>query len=279
MEVAVDFLSTNLNWLIHRADANDLDYPMYIRILANYLLHYLGAVFFYFAFASASFFLLFRWNKDRFYPDTLPEDLSKQIRTEIGIAMESFPLMAVLITPFPVLLQLGYGKVYYSVDDYGWLYLFLSIPLFIITTDFSIYWIHRGLHHRLLYKRIHKLHHTYKYTTPFSSHAFNFVDGWAQGVSYYLFCFIFPLHHIVFLGMFFFVNMWTISIHDQVDFQGNGILNSTGHHTIHHVEFNYNYGQYFTLWDRVFGTYKAAVQTHEFSTFKRLPQSPKKKQS
>jgi lathosterol oxidase len=33
-------------------------------------------------------------------------------------------------------------------------------------------------------------------------------------------------------------------------------INSAAHHTVHHLEFNYNFGQYFTLWDRIGGTYK-----------------------
>jgi lathosterol oxidase len=33
-------------------------------------------------------------------------------------------------------------------------------------------------------------------------------------------------------------------------------LNSSAHHTVHHLEFNYNYGQYFTLWDRIGGSHK-----------------------
>jgi len=40
----------------------------------------------------------------------------------------------------------------------------------------------------------------------------------------------------------------------QVDFVGDfWIMNSTGHHTIHHTDFNYNYGQYFSIWDRLGG--------------------------
>lgn len=65
--------------------------------------------------------------------------------------------------------------------------------------------------------------------------------------------------------------MWTINIHDQVDFTADTwLINSTGHHTIHHTDFNYNYGQYFTIWDRLGGTYREAVKTNEWSTGKRI---------
>lgn len=34
------------------------------------------------------------------------------------------------------------------------------------------------------------------------------------------------------------------------------IINSSAHHAVHHLYFNYNYGQYFTLWDRVGGSHR-----------------------
>ena len=53
---------------------------------------------------------------------------------------------------------------------------------------------------------------------------------------------------------------WTISIHDGVYLVNNPIVNGAAHHTIHHLEFNYNYGQYFTLWDRIGGSYRKPVK-------------------
>jgi lathosterol oxidase len=29
------------------------------------------------------------------------------------------------------------------------------------------------------------------------------------------------------------------------------IINTSAHHFVHHVYFNYNYGQYFTFWDKL----------------------------
>lgn len=39
----------------------------------------------------------------------------------------------------------------------GWGYVAVSIVLFVVFTDFGIYWAHRVLHHPLLYKRFHKV--------------------------------------------------------------------------------------------------------------------------
>ncbi len=59
--------------------------------------------------------------------------------------------------------------------------------------------------------------------------------------------------------MFVFVNLWTVSIHDQRGFLpwwADIVINGADHHTIHHSDFIYNYGQYFTLWDRIGGSHK-----------------------
>ncbi|ORC89145.1 putative lathosterol oxidase [Trypanosoma theileri] len=232
-----------------------------------------GGVMLYLTFASLSTFIFFFEFEATYFPRTIPKDghkaeLWRQIKHEIFISVLSIPFIAVLMAPAAVLVHRGYSRMYYNVEDYGWGYLFFSVLLFFSFTDCLVYWFHRGLHHPTLYRYLHKLHHSYKYTTPFSSHAFNPCDGFGQGVPYYTFVFLFPMHHYLFILLFLAVNMWTISIHDQVDFGGH-FLNTTGHHTIHHEQFNYDYGQYFTVWDRIAGTYKPAQQTHRLPLFQK----------
>nr|CCC92109.1 putative lathosterol oxidase [Trypanosoma congolense IL3000] len=253
MEVGFDVLASHLP--VDRNSVRD-------QLFVYWLLLATGGVVMYLTCASLSTYLLFFKLEETYFPKTINKnDLRKQIRHEIFIAVASIPFMGVLMAPAAVLSHRGYSKLYYNVDDYGWAYLIFSAVLFFVFTDFMVYWFHRGLHHPTLYRYLHKLHHSYKYTTPFSSHAFNPCDGFGQGVPYYTFIFLFPTHHYLFVLLFIVVNMWTISIHDQVDFGGH-IINTTGHHTIHHEKFSYDYGQYFTLWDRIGGTYKAAKQTH-----------------
>ena len=48
--------------------------------------------------------------------------------------------------------------------------------------------------------------------TPFASHAFHPLDGYLQSVPYPLFIFLFPLHRWLYLGLFVFVNFWSILV-------------------------------------------------------------------
>jgi lathosterol oxidase len=165
------------------------------------------------------------------------------------------PLMSLWTVPWFLGEVRGYSKLYDNISDYGIPYAIFSSIWFLFFTDALIYWIHRGLHHPMLY-HLHKPHHLWKVPTPFASHAFHHLDGYAQSLPYHLFVYLFPLHKFIYLGLFVFVNIWTISIHDQVYVAHDSFLNGAAHHTIHHLEFNYNYGQYFTLWDKIGNSYR-----------------------
>jgi lathosterol oxidase len=120
--------------------------------------------------------------------------------------------MAILTAPIFFIEVRGYSKMYIEVGDYGWTYLVFQFPLFLMFTDCGIYWIHRGLHHPLIYRRLHKPHHKWIMPTPYASHAFHPFDGFAQSVPYHVFPFIFPLHKFAYLALFTFVNIWTVMI-------------------------------------------------------------------
>jgi lathosterol oxidase len=64
------------------------------------------------------------------------------------------------------------------------------------------------------------------------------------------------MHRLLYLGMFLFVNVWTVMIHDGEYLTKSPLVNGAANHTIHHILFNYNYGQYFTIWDRIGGSYR-----------------------
>lgn len=71
--------------------------------------------------------------------------------------------------------------------------------------------------------------------------------------------FLFPFHKLEYLCLFVFVNIWTVSIHDadyRVLDRLKPFINGSAHHIDHHYYFNYNYGQFFTLWDRIGGSFR-----------------------
>lgn len=176
---------------------------------------------------------------------------------EIKSTVAGIPWIALLTTPFFWLEVRGHSKMYdSSADGPGLWYDILQFPIFICFTDFFIYFIHRGLHHPKIYKRLHKAHHKWVVPTPFASHAFHPLDGFSQSIPYHVYPFLFPLNKWAYIALFVFVNIWTVTIHDGEYAMNNRIINGAACHTMHHLYFNYNYGQFTTLWDRIGGSYR-----------------------
>ena len=214
-----------------------------------------GGMLMYLSIACLSYYILF--------DHTLKEHplyLKNQVRLEITYACKSIPFMSLLTVPIMLAEVRGYSRLYMGIEGMrGWAFIGLTIIAFLMFTDCLIYWIHRFLHSPFLYKNVHKGHHKWKVPTPFASHAFHPVDGWLQSLPYHIYPFFFPLHKVLYLVLFVFVNVWTISIHDG-DYRVPQLLkpfvNGSAHHTDHHLYYLYNYGQFFTLWDRIGGSFR-----------------------
>lgn len=224
------------------------------QTISLYVITYIGIILLYFSGAGFSYYFLF--NKEL---KKHPLYLKDQVKLEIQSSLRAFPMLDLLTIPWFVAEVRGYSRAYDRWDEYGLLYLILSVPLFLIFTDTCIYWVHRIEHHPRLYKHLHKPHHKWVVPTPFASHAFHPLDGYAQSLPYHIFPCIFPLNKLLFLGLFGFVNIWSIMIHDSDMINNTGLekyINGPAHHTLHHLYFTCNYGQYFTTCDRLCNSFR-----------------------
>lgn len=163
------------------------------------------------------------------------------------------------MTPVFVLEVRGYAKLYdTTADGPGWWYNFLQIPLFLLFSDFLIYWIHRLSHRPRIYKHVlymHKLHHKFIIPTPYASYAIHPMEAFVIALPYHIFAFILPLQKLAHIALYAFGNAWIIGLHDGEYLTNNRIINGAACHSLHHTHRNCNYGQFFTLFDRLHGTY------------------------
>ena len=165
--------------------------------------------------------------------------------------------------PIEVLILSGASEVYFSVAEHGWPYLLGSIFAVLAVAETSIYWIHRALHTRFLYRHLHVFHHRFREPTPLASLAFHPLDSFAQALPYHLCALLFPLHVWVYNGFVTLVTIWAIMIHDRIRWTPLSFVNHAGCHTAHHWYFRYNYGQFFTFSDRLCGTYHSPADLPE----------------
>ncbi|GJN68244.1 C-5 sterol desaturase [Purpureocillium lilacinum] len=244
------------------------------QLITLFWITWIFGIIVYFIFATLSYFLIF--DKRTIHH---PKFIKNQIWLEIKQANKSMPFMAVCTAPLFLLEVRGYGKLYDTTDEGpGMWYNILQFPLFLLFTDFCIYWIHRYLHHPLIYKHLHKPHHKWIMPTPYASHAFHPLDGFAQSLPYHIFPFIFPLQKVAYVFLFVFVNFWSILIHDGEYLTNNPVVNGAACHSLHHSRFEVNYGQFFTAFDRLGGTYRMP-EAWMFEKEKKMSEKQWKKES
>lgn len=88
--------------------------------------------------------------------------LKDQEWLEIQAASVAIPWIALYSTPFFVAELRGHSYLYDNIEEKGWSASLWYLGLFLAWNDCMIYWVHRFLHHRWVYKHVHKLHHTFK---------------------------------------------------------------------------------------------------------------------
>ena len=158
--------------------------------------------------------------------------------------------------------KIGLFRLYFEAGEYGALYLVLSTLLIIVLHDGYFYWSHRVLHIRRVFKLAHRVHHRSNNPTPFTSFSFNFGEAAANAVFLPLVLLVLPLHP---LAIFMFTNHMMIrnamghSGYELFPARADGTpmfdwMTTVTHHDIHHARAGYNFGLYFTWWDRWMGT-------------------------
>ncbi|XP_068247530.1 lathosterol oxidase-like [Palaemon carinicauda] len=183
---------------------------------------------------------------------------SEMIRQEIQLGSLSLLLASSVTGVIAWYVSIG-GKcsLYDRVDDYGWLWFFLSVPIVFVWQDYLTYWAHRMYHHPVLYRHFHKMHHQFKQPTAFSAVAFHPVE-------------LFTLQAILFSPMFLFPVHWTIFIASLAYNYYHGIIDHSGvtfeaqwwqpwqpdaiFHDNHHQYTFENFGVNCKYWDKIHGT-------------------------
>ncbi|KAK7079319.1 hypothetical protein SK128_021123 [Halocaridina rubra] len=153
----------------------------------------------------------------------------------------------------------GDTKIYYDINEYGWLWYLASWPVVFVWQDYLTYWHHRMYHTPFLYKNFHKLHHKYKQPTAFSVtaiHPVEFLHMQAVLISPMV---LFPTHWTVFVTILVYIYYHGIIDHSGINFKAHwwqpwqpDCIFHDNHHQYFHVNFGFNC----EIWDKIHGTYR-----------------------
>lgn len=152
--------------------------------------------------------------------------------------------------------------VYTSASTYSLIWIPISLLLCLVIHDTYFYWMHRILHHKVLFRFTHLVHHKSINPSPFTSYSFHFLEAITEGLVLFIIVFLIPIHPIalIIFGLIGFV----INIYGHLGYEIMPksfrksylfeIINSSVYHNLHHKKFNGNYGLYFRFWDRLMRT-------------------------
>ena len=214
--------------------------------------------------AGVAFFALYVWKGHPFrgrkiQPGFAP---SHAIRREVFYSLLTafiFALNGVLIY---FSMANGWTLIYTDFADYGWLYGVFSLALTIVLHDAYFYWTHRLMHHPLLFDRFHRLHHESQSPSPWAAYAFAPLEAVIQALFLTILIFVLPLHVTVIYLFMLHMIVRNVVGHSGFELFPRGLpahavlgaLTTNTHHDLHHSSRGYNYGLYFTWWDRLAGT-------------------------
>ena len=184
-----------------------------------------------------------------------------QIKGEIGATLLSF----IGGTTFSILLislkDGGLTKFYVEAGKYGLWYEFFMIFIMLVISDTWFYWSHRAMHHPSIYKYVHALHHKSLDVNPYTSSSFHVIE------SLWLTFWLLPLAILMPISMTVLGIMQVIgTLNNLKSHLGyelfpkffilppfNMLVNATNH-SLHHTQYNGNYGLFFRFWDIVCDT-------------------------
>jgi sterol desaturase/sphingolipid hydroxylase (fatty acid hydroxylase superfamily) len=119
------------------------------------------------------------------------------------------------------------------------------------------------MHLAPLFKTVHAGHHRSITPTPWAILSFQPLETISQFGFFALVIFFVPLHPATVLAYLLFDGIVNAAGHCGHEFVPQSsqkhwllkYLNAVTHHDLHHTRLRYNFGQYFNIWDRLFGTF------------------------
>lgn len=179
-----------------------------------------------------------------------------QIKGEIGATALSLVGNTAFVMVVLLFKEKGLTRFYTDNGVLGW-YELWSVVVMILVGDAWFYWCHRAMHHPRIYKYVHALHHKSLDVNPYTSTSFHLLEAIVLTV------WILPL------AMVMPISMTALGITQILGLINNlkshlgyeffpaffskvppfTMLITSTNHSLHHTQYNGNYGLFFRFWD------------------------------
>ena len=186
----------------------------------------------------------------------------RQMRREFLTSLRTVAIFALIGLSIFYLRSIGAIDVYLNPAERGWAYFAFSLAALIVLHDAWFYWTHRLIHHPRLFRRVHRTHHKSHNPTPWTAYSFDMSEALVNALYLPLALMLIPASPLaVFLFLAHMMLRNAIGHCGYELFPGNrdgrpvfDWMTTVTHHDLHHEQAGWNYGLYFTWWDRLMGT-------------------------
>ncbi len=171
------------------------------------------------------------------------------------------------VTTLATLFLRDAGIILLDLEQFSLALLLAQTAAMILAHDAYFYWMHRTLHHRRLFRATHLHHHKSRTPSPWTAYSFSVSEAIFEAAFVPLFLLAASLFGVAYAGMAVLLFIWIqiarnvmghagVELHPAgwVDSKWTDWISTTTHHDLHHSDGRYNYGFYFTWWDRWMGT-------------------------
>ncbi len=243
--------------LIEAADPMTLAIGVFLHILPNDFMRYLLGAGGVFLLVNVIFAGRLAGRKIR---PSVPG--AEQMRREFAISMRTTVIFALAGVVSVLGAKFGLMDTYYAPRERGWGYFLFTLVILIVAHDAWFYWTHRLIHHPRLFRRVHRTHHRSHNPSPWTAYSFDMGEAAINAAYLPLILLVLPVSMqaiILFLLHMIMRNAMGHCGYELFPSRRNGRplfdwMTTVTHHDLHHAQAGWNYGLYFTWWDRLMGT-------------------------
>jgi sterol desaturase/sphingolipid hydroxylase (fatty acid hydroxylase superfamily) len=219
----------------------------------------------YFTVVGLLFLGVWRWGEPRFAGARIQARKrvdSKQIAFEIRHTVTVLLIGTCTAVAISLLYAGGHTQLTIDASLIGWPMIAVTFVALIVFNDAWFYFWHRLLHHPILFRYVHAVHHKSLDVNPFSSYSFHWIEGFILGAWVLPLVLVVPIY-LPMLGVLQGVGLANnLMSHLGYEFLPRWLLrmpllrwiNTATFHNLHHTSFHGNYGLMFRFWDRMLGT-------------------------
>jgi len=184
------------------------------------------------------------------------EDRQRELRNSL-VTIAVFALNGILIFA-----GVRAGVLRVSPELPIWWLGLIELAAMVVAHDAYFYWMHRGLHGRAMFRIAHLEHHRSRTPTPWAAYSFAPLEAVFEAAFVPLFLLLVPTHAVIAVAFVLHQIVRNVLGHMGHELAPPGFsrhpltgwLTTTTHHDLHHSQSRYNFGLYFTWWDRWMGT-------------------------